>query len=48
MFLTDPLARKASISRHAGIAMQPEVRLWTRVPRSTSPSSVRPNLFSGD
>jgi hypothetical protein len=48
MFLTDHPARKASIARHAAIALKPATRLRTRVPRSISPSSTRPNLFSGD
>jgi len=48
MFLTDNPALKPSITPHVGVALKPAARLRTRVFRSTSPSSIRPNLFSGD
>ncbi len=48
MLLIDNPARHASITRHDGIALKPEERFRMRVLRSTSPSSIRPNLFSGD
>jgi hypothetical protein len=50
MFLMDnPVLRHSRFStRKAGIALVPKTRFQTQVLRSTSPSSTRPNLFSGD
>jgi hypothetical protein len=48
MFLTDNPALRRSITPHVGVSLKPDARLRKPVPRSTSPSSIRPNLFSGD
>jgi hypothetical protein len=45
MFLTDNPAFTSPMTRNAGLALTPEARLQTRVLPSTSPSSIRPNLF---